>query len=811
MNGLQLSESQILPERKACASCGKEFSGGEVTCSEDGTTLTPISKEGLSGVVADKYEIVCALGGGGWGTVYKARHILLKRMIAIKTLHPHMVASGTALKRFRQEALAGSQLDHSHILNVLDFGITEAGVPYIVMDFLEGQSLADTLQAGGFMEPRRAMQIFTQVASALAHAHRNGVVHRDLKPGNIMLIEHDGKPDYVKIVDFGIAKILHKDEDDDTSQLTETGQLFGSPLYMSPEQCTGKNLDGRSDIYSLGCVMYRTLTGLPPFQVKDLPDCIYKHVNIMPQRFDFVCPDRMIPPEVEQVVFKALEKDIDTRFQSMTELESAINNWLEGRPIGIEEDPGATARMTPEQMEAAKAGAVALQVVASASGAPGTATGQQPGAKPVAGENGDQAAAAPLTKTEALQNWLETGSTDDKQKSLDPHDISHHSSFLVLALVATVVVVLVPIGYFMSSHTHKHPADSSVAPIPVVSVNSSGGTNGLLESTVGTAKGGTPAPGSTDPLLKAGIDAFDNGHYKEALHNFSIAAQGSGANKPNVDALLWQGQALLAVCKYSEAKDVLRRFMDQSDAKGVNAVRGLNALAISCYWLRQFDQAQGFLDRAEDIGKKLTGPDRIAYAQTLRCLGMQSIIQKDYKTAKQRLQDALSLDSELGGPVLEKAKCDDALGDAHMALKEYSDANSCYNEALNIRKNILSSSSPEIAISLTKLGAVDYAQKNYHDAMKQFLGALSINQQNFPEKNADTAVIYGWLAAVSGEEKGIDHAIEYQRKVVETQKALYGDNSAEALAAMKSCEALERKKSGKGPAPSQAQRRARRR
>lgn len=802
-----MSESHTLPERKACASCGKEFSAGEVTCSEDGTTLTPISKEGLSGVVADKYEIVCALGGGGWGTVYKARHILLKRMIAIKTLHPHMVASGTALKRFRQEALAGSQLDHPHILNVLDFGITEAGVPYIVMDFLEGQSLADTLQAGGFMEPRRAMQIFTQVASALAHAHRNGVVHRDLKPGNIMLIEHDGKPDYVKIVDFGIAKILHKDEDDDTSQLTETGQLFGSPLYMSPEQCTGKNLDGRSDIYSLGCVMYRSVTGLPPFQVKDLPDCIYKHVHIMPQHFDFVCPDRAIPPEVEQVIFKALEKDLDTRFQTMNEVEAAINNWLEGRPTGIDEDPAATAKLKPEELEAARASGAASPAVSSGAGQlPAVATGQAADGQPVS-EN-----ETPLSRTEAIANWLETGSTDDKQKHLDLHDISHHSSLLVLALVATVVVVLVPLGYFISSHNvHKHPGDSAVEPMPVTSDDSSGasGKNGLLESTVGTAKGGTPAPGGQDPLLKAGIDAFDNGHYNEALHNFAMSAQGSGANKPNVDALLWEGQALIAVCKYPEAKDVLRRYMDQSNAKGVNAVRGLNALAMACYWLRQFDQAQGFLDRAEEIGKKLTGPDRIAYAQTLRCLGMESIIQKDYKAAKQHLQDALSLMSELDGPVLEKAKVDDALGDAHMALKEYSDASTSYNEALSIRKNILSSSSPEIAISLTKLGAVDYALKNYHDAMKQFLGALSINQQNFPEKNADTAVIYGWLAAVAGEEKGIDHAIEYQQKVVETQKALYGNNSPEAQAAIKACEGLERKKSGKGPAPIRSTRRRR--
>jgi serine/threonine-protein kinase len=741
-----------LPERKACASCGKEFSGGEVTCSEDGTTLTLIRKDSLSGVVEDKYIITGALGGGGWGTVYKAEHILLKRPVAIKTLHQHMVASGTALKRFKQEALAGSKLDHPHILDVQDFGITPDGTPYIVMDFLEGKSLADTLQAGGYLEQQRAMKIFAQVSSALAHAHRHGVVHRDLKPGNIMLIEHDGVPDYVKIVDFGIAKILKDDENDTASQLTETGQLFGSPLYMSPEQCTGRDLDGRSDIYSLGCVMYRTLTGQPPFLVRDLPDCIYKHVNETPPDFVSLALGREISQVVEQIVFKTLEKDPLNRYQTMTEVEETIRGWLaaEGPSASGASVPAATGGQGQEYWASPTTTGNTTQPIPAST----VAT-----VKLAAGAAAEEATSAPgSTASSAGQSSTQLAATGTAEEaSLPP-------TWLIGVLVASALVVLVPLCFMLSKSSEllgKSPKQQ---------------THTATATTTANAQGGTAEPGSEDPSIGQGIELFHRGKYDEALRLFANAAPTSSNPKGNVEALLWEGKALNSLYRYSEAKQILLDYMKKSDDIGVNAARALNALARSCASMGQTDEAQGYLHRAEGVTSTLKGPDRLVHAATLLGLGEVALGQKKYTKAKGLLQESLSINQQYSGSELEKANILSDLGEVHQFLKEFNDARKCYTTALQIRQKWLGLSSPGMANSLMCLGSLDFQQNKLAESEKHFQQALSIDRQNLGESNLEVAMIEHCLGVLYQRQKNYQEALEYFYKALMTRTTLLGDN-----------------------------------
>ncbi|MBX9770744.1 MAG: serine/threonine protein kinase, partial [Candidatus Obscuribacterales bacterium] len=241
-------------------------------------------------VLADKYEILDVLGTGGMGVVYKARHLLMKRIVAIKMLHESLTANEVMRKRFEQEAQAISSLNHPNILTVYDFGITEDNKPYLVVEFLEGTSLEEVLNDEGAIDSSRVMHIFKQATSGLAQAHEKGIIHRDLKPGNIMLITVSEQPDFVKIVDFGIAKLVQESTEQNIG-LTATGEVFGSPLYMSPEQCRGRKLDNRSDIYSLGCVMYHSLSGKRPFNAQDLPECLYKQVHEEPPKFSEIAPE----------------------------------------------------------------------------------------------------------------------------------------------------------------------------------------------------------------------------------------------------------------------------------------------------------------------------------------------------------------------------------------------------------------------------------------------------------------------------------------------------------------------------------------
>jgi serine/threonine protein kinase len=268
-------------------------------------------------IVGDRYEIKSMIGQGGMGSVYLVQQIFLQKEFALKTLNP-VDMSDTAWRRFQKEAQATSALDHPSLIKVYDFGMIDDSQPFFVMDYFEGETLANRIEKSGALSLEDAMTVFTHVCSALEHAHKQGVIHRDIKPSNIM-IAPEGLSDYqVRLVDFGIAKLTSADHE--SLGLTRTGEVFGTPYYMSPEQCLGTAIDHRADIYSLGCVLFQTLTGMPPFIGDTALSIMMQHQSAMPVSLQEASLGKNFPEAADRVVRKMLQKKPEDRYQNLRDL-----------------------------------------------------------------------------------------------------------------------------------------------------------------------------------------------------------------------------------------------------------------------------------------------------------------------------------------------------------------------------------------------------------------------------------------------------------------------------------------------------------
>ena len=277
----------------------------------------------MAGKVFGGYRLVTQMRSGGMGTVYYAEHTLIGRRAAIKILHPEVSRNPQVLARFLMEARAANDIRHPNVVEITDIG--ESGdVHYIVMGFLDGETIGERLERTKTLDEDVVVRIVRQVASALAAAHDHGIVHRDLKPENIFLLNHPDYPDYVKVLDFGIAKLLGP-HGPNAMKNTMAGTVLGTPAYMSPEQCRPESeLDHRSDIYSLGIVMYEMVTGMVPFRHESAPDVMLAHMRDQP-----VAPIALNPKlshHMNAAILRALEKNPGDRFATMRELREAIEN-----------------------------------------------------------------------------------------------------------------------------------------------------------------------------------------------------------------------------------------------------------------------------------------------------------------------------------------------------------------------------------------------------------------------------------------------------------------------------------------------------
>jgi serine/threonine-protein kinase len=273
-------------------------------------------------LVADRYRVLRKLGEGGMGSVYLAEHVVIEKKFALKVLALELARRSDLVARFLQEARSASRIGHENVIDISDFGQTADGLVYIAMEFLDGKDLGEIVRSSGAMEWPQAREIVLQICRALRAAHDKGIVHRDMKPENIFLVQRENQPHFVKILDFGIAKVMGLDPNG--PRLTRTGMIFGTPEYMAPEQAEGKDTDHRADIYAVGCILYHLITGQTPFIAESFMTMLTKHLMEDPVPPSMRRPDLGISPEMDALVLKALEKDRDKRWQSMAELLEAV-------------------------------------------------------------------------------------------------------------------------------------------------------------------------------------------------------------------------------------------------------------------------------------------------------------------------------------------------------------------------------------------------------------------------------------------------------------------------------------------------------
>jgi serine/threonine protein kinase len=303
-----------------CFSCFTTYPPNIVVCPKDGSKVGE-QLDPYLGKLAGSYHLVELLATGGMGFVYRAEHKTLQKEVAIKLIRPELTQRKDLSARFLAEARIISQLNHEHIVDILDVGMLEGEAPYFVMEFLEGESLGRLLEKNKRLSPERTIHILVQLLDALSTAHQNGFIHRDLKPENVFLLQRRGQP-FVKLLDFGIAKFL--DPQLEVHTQTSNGGLLGTPHYMSPEQIQGhsQEIDARSDLYSVGILLFECLSGQLPFEGKSFADYVIAHVMNQPPKVTQIAAD--IPPALSAITQKALQKKQGDRYQSAAEMSAAL-------------------------------------------------------------------------------------------------------------------------------------------------------------------------------------------------------------------------------------------------------------------------------------------------------------------------------------------------------------------------------------------------------------------------------------------------------------------------------------------------------
>jgi serine/threonine-protein kinase len=286
--------------------------------------------------LAGRYSIQKKLGEGGMGAVYLATHNVLEKQVALKVLHTEFARKADLVERFMQEAKAASRIRHENVIDISDFGATPEGIVFFAMELLKGHDLHEEVArarlAGQLLPYTRSKKIFLQICAALSAAHARGIVHRDLKPENVYLVEFLGDPDFVKLLDFGIAKLTEVNEEG--RKLTKTGMLFGTPEYMSPEQARGEHVDHRVDVYAMGCIMFQLVTGRVPFEADNFMGVLSLHLTEAPPAIPEAVFDRIgAPRELAMVIDRALAKDRAARWQTIDDFANAVRAISGEAPI----------------------------------------------------------------------------------------------------------------------------------------------------------------------------------------------------------------------------------------------------------------------------------------------------------------------------------------------------------------------------------------------------------------------------------------------------------------------------------------------
>jgi serine/threonine protein kinase len=577
---------------KYCPACHRTYPADYNVCPADQSPLQSAHELQPGMVIRSKYEILERIGIGGMGFVYKGRHITFNELCAIKIVNDVIAGDANFLQRFQTEAVVTRKLRHPNAVRVEDFDYTEDGRPFIVMELVEGKNVGETLQSDGPFRVPRAIRIAIQVAQALGLAHKLGIVHRDIKPGNIILTTDEQGQEVAKVLDFGIAK-LREAVGDAKPGMTMTGMVVGTPLYMSPEQFMGKKagaeIDGRSDIYSLGVVLYQMVTARLPFDGDTLYSIMMQHMqgDVCPPHE--IAPELQIPESLSRVILKAIDKSREQRYQTAEEFAAALQQVASAGAAVSER--GFSDANIPAFQATFEQPSRAIPLPNAPSVPKGTLVPTVPDrARPAnKGNVAEPTNPAPVipsslsTQPAATQPVAVSAATPDSLfiQSAEQHVLVQPRKFGIKNLVMTVVlfmavVVVAGVGYLkyqafrrvqienavneklssapsaslrsaaihvfvsdrrevtldgdVASQDDSSTAESLVSSVPgVVQVSNRLRIAATAPSAQTTGQSGTPAD-AADSLIQKGVESLDAGDYPSAIDSFTKAAAADPSN-----------------------------------------------------------------------------------------------------------------------------------------------------------------------------------------------------------------------------------------------------------------------------------------
>ncbi len=433
---------------------------GEVQPKAGGKSRTPKPASAMVGtVIGGRYKIERIIGEGGMGAVYQAEHTLMHKKLAVKVLHSEMSHLPEVVARFEREAMAAAHIEHPNVAAATDFGKLDDGSFFLVLEYVEGGSLRDVISEGR-LPVWRAVHIARQIASALGRAHGLGIVHRDLKPENVMLVQREGDPNFVKVLDFGIAKVpvgdIAPESSHDGKALTQLGMVYGTPEYMAPEQALGQEVDARADLYSLGIILFEMLTGARPFSDPSKVKLLGMHITAPVPAIAERAPDAGVPPELEAIVRRSLAKESKERWHDARELVEAIDATagISASSSGTYVMATASGRFLPQPSQPRLPSQASLPD-ASAPSLPDASAPSPPGVLPVT--------ARQTSRTRALWN--------EARKQASPRVLAITGGALGVLLLMVVLSVALSTGHhdgptkgLLGGSTTGTPTSTSKAP-----------------------------------------------------------------------------------------------------------------------------------------------------------------------------------------------------------------------------------------------------------------------------------------------------------------------------------------------------------
>ena len=452
----------------------------------------------LGQILDGRYQVSELIGEGGMGRVYLAEHVEIGKKVAVKILHPVYGRMPDLVERFRREARAASRIGHPHIVDVTDSGTTNDGSVYFVMEYLEGVELASVIDREGALDVTRVLRIGVQICRALAAAHASGIIHRDLKPENVFLTQRQGAGDFVKVLDFGIAKTTEAEQARD-KRLTSPGMAMGTPEYMSPEQAAGRPADERCDIYSMGAILYESLTGVPPYQGENFMEILTKKATVDPRPPHELRPD--LPDAVAELVTRAMARNPDDRPRSMEAFEYELTKCVAGRGtavariLGMAADPALIATLNPGV-------SVTLEERGLASGGRRriTPTPQPSFAGGITGHSGIR----PLAPMGA--GVAESGRDYEREDTMSVAPIGGAGSIGLFGWIVLVALIFTGLGVILFVATGERRGQSAAAGETVA-----GTTPGTTAGSPGAPVPGSPAATAVQPSPAVAAAAPDAG------------------------------------------------------------------------------------------------------------------------------------------------------------------------------------------------------------------------------------------------------------------------------------------------------------